>query len=291
MKVLAAVNLRDKEAERVVDGAATLAMRAGGTVDVLWVDDGKDQAFLRDAHLREAAKAAIGAQHEAALRALLTRISTPHRGQSLHGFGRAADTIGESAKGYDLVVLAGRPHSALDKALVGSVAQAVARTSPVPVLILPGGSRLPEVGEPLTAVFGVDLRASDAGISLDDVTRWANAVNAMVDVAHVDSAQLHIPYILDPEVRAGVQQEWATQREADLNALQDLLVRMPAHVAGSPRLADGDPAEGLAEIADDYHVVVVATHGRTGLARWWIGSVAEKLLALSKVPVLLLRAE
>lgn len=290
MRVLAAVNLRDHEAERVVDGAATLAARARGTVDLLWVDDGKEQAFVRDLHLREAARSAVHAHHDAALAALLDRIPAPHRGTTVHGIGRPADAIAESARAYDVVVLAGRPHSALDKALVGSVAQAVARTCPVPVLVLPGGSRLPDEGEPMPAVFGVDLRASDAGISLDTAARWAAAVHATLDLLHVDNAQLHIPYILDPEVRAGVQQEWATQREADLNALNALLARIPATTAGTSLLADGDPAEGLAEAADDYRLVIVATHGRTGLMRWWLGSVAEKLLALSKTPVLLLRA-
>ncbi|MDQ4074746.1 MAG: universal stress protein [Chloroflexota bacterium] len=36
--------------------------------------------------------------------------------------------------------------------------------------------------------------------------------------------------------------------------------------------------------------IVVATHGRSGLARWVMGSVADRVMRASPVPVLLVRA-
>jgi len=39
----------------------------------------------------------------------------------------------------------------------------------------------------------------------------------------------------------------------------------------------------------DIDVIVLASHGRTGLARLWLGSVAEKVVRLAQCPVLVLR--
>nr|WP_290667195.1 universal stress protein [Ardenticatena sp.] len=54
---------------------------------------------------------------------------------------------------------------------------------------------------------------------------------------------------------------------------------------------EGSPGETIAKVADERHVfvVVMATHGRTGLARWALGSVADRVIRLTHRPVLLVR--
>lgn len=54
----------------------------------------------------------------------------------------------------------------------------------------------------------------------------------------------------------------------------------------------GDPHQVILDHADenDVDVIVMGTHGRTGLDRYLIGSVAEKVVRLSDVPVLTVRA-
>ena len=54
----------------------------------------------------------------------------------------------------------------------------------------------------------------------------------------------------------------------------------------------GSVAETILEVAEELHVDVIAmsTHGRTGPARWLLGSIAERVVHNSKVPVLLIRA-
>ncbi|HLZ68782.1 MAG TPA: universal stress protein [Dehalococcoidia bacterium] len=58
-------------------------------------------------------------------------------------------------------------------------------------------------------------------------------------------------------------------------------------------LAQGEPIEQLLAAAEDADValVVIATHGRGGLQRWYLGSVADKLMRLAPRPVLLLTPE
>jgi nucleotide-binding universal stress UspA family protein len=55
---------------------------------------------------------------------------------------------------------------------------------------------------------------------------------------------------------------------------------------------DGEPASRLLSLMDEdrYDLVVAATHGRTGIGRWVMGSVAERLIESSHTPVLLVRS-
>ena len=54
----------------------------------------------------------------------------------------------------------------------------------------------------------------------------------------------------------------------------------------------GNPAEEIISIIDELEVdlVLMATHGRSGVGRWAFGSVADKVLRASSVPVLMVRA-
>jgi universal stress protein A len=63
---------------------------------------------------------------------------------------------------------------------------------------------------------------------------------------------------------------------------------LPPTLPLSHRLLSGEPASTLvSELKKAEHdLVVVGTHGRTGLAHMLLGSVAEKLIRLSPVPVL-----
>lgn len=60
-----------------------------------------------------------------------------------------------------------------------------------------------------------------------------------------------------------------------------------------PMILVGDPAEGIVDYADrgDIGLIVMATHGRSGIRRWALGSIAEKVLRATKQPVVLIRAK
>ena len=42
--------------------------------------------------------------------------------------------------------------------------------------------------------------------------------------------------------------------------------------------------------ANDFNLIVISSHGRSGLSRWVRGSVADKILSASHIPVLMVRA-
>lgn len=294
MRWLACLNLRDEEVDHVVAGAAAWAARSGGTVDLLfadeampvpmWVTDPTSAQLLsaRWDEVREAEQERLGR--------LALAIPDPNRGAAVRVEGRPAEEIVRAAAGHDAIVLAGRRHTALGRALIGSVAAQVARTATVPVLVLPGG-KPPTVPEgTVRALFAVDLRAEDAGTGLDEAARWAERLGAVLDVVHVDNQALHVPYIMDPDVRSRFEQEWDALRRRDLEALTALLDRVPSANRGQPRIEEGDPAEALTELGAEYDLLLIATHGRRGVRRLMLGSVAEKVMQGCERPLVLLRA-
>ena len=53
----------------------------------------------------------------------------------------------------------------------------------------------------------------------------------------------------------------------------------------------GKPAESIIEEAANHQLVICGSHGRTGLSRTLIGSVAEKVVRLAPCPVLVVRLQ
>ena len=64
-----------------------------------------------------------------------------------------------------------------------------------------------------------------------------------------------------------------------------------AGIRAQERLVEGEPAAAILRAArrDGADVIVVGTHGRTPLGRWFMGSVASRLLQTSTCPVLTVR--
>lgn len=78
-------------------------------------------------------------------------------------------------------------------------------------------------------------------------------------------------------------------RQVYLNGIADNLKSMG--LAVNTHLTKGDPSAVLVELANQQNIdlVVLSSHGRTGLARLVYGSVAEKVLHRARCPMLLVR--
>lgn len=78
--------------------------------------------------------------------------------------------------------------------------------------------------------------------------------------------------------------------ENDQKELERVMATVPEAMRGQTLLRRGPPAETICEVAGNgYEMVVVSTHGRTGLQQFFIGSVAERVVRLAPVPVLVVR--
>ena len=89
----------------------------------------------------------------------------------------------------------------------------------------------------------------------------------------------------------------ATVHDAVQAAARDTLARAverarAAVVEPEMRVGEGDPAAALVDAAQGYgeDLIVVGSHGRRGLRRAFLGSVAEHVVRTARTPVLVIRA-
>ena len=128
----------------------------------------------------------------------------------------------------------------------------------------------------LALAYGAEL-ALGFGASLDIVHVWDRPTYLTDAVMVQRPGEAHKP--IGELIRENAQHD-----------MKEFLseVSLPAEVMCSSRLISGEPASALlAELKKGEHdLVVLSTHGRTGIAHLLLGSIAEKLVRLSPVPVL-----
>lgn len=109
---------------------------------------------------------------------------------------------------------------------------------------------------------------------------------------HLVTVQEPIPVAVTAEVgQYGVELERESRQQLTryLTDTQEA-TRGTAGIPVEGELLDGMAADAIAEYADGHEIglLVMTTHARKGLARWWLGSVADRLLRRTTIPVLLL---
>lgn len=80
------------------------------------------------------------------------------------------------------------------------------------------------------------------------------------------------------------------------DALEDRLAELAKEevdpsLVTEPLISIGNPAQSIVEEAKDFDMIVMTTHGRTGFSRFFLGSVSEKVLRMSHIPVLIVNEE
>ena len=116
------------------------------------------------------------------------------------------------------------------------------------------------------------LKAEDVAISV------AKNFKGKLVVVHIIDEKLIYPFeVLEDEGNAILSQAALKGREEGLEVEQILIVGNPAH----------DMAKIVEKTGAD--LVVIGTHGKTGLTKFLMGSVAENTLKTVKVPVLLVK--
>jgi nucleotide-binding universal stress UspA family protein len=186
----------------------------------------------------------------------------------------------------DLVVMGTHGRSAPGRWFYGSVADAVLRTSPVPVIVVPPAAcatcATGALNRILVALDGSGL----AEASLAPATELASAFGSEILLVELVPFP---PYSLFDGGAMG-----AFEPERDLgdseNYLQQIARRLRSKGIQVRTLAElAKPDIAIAEIAkaERSDLIAMATHGRGGLARLVLGSVATGTLQRTTVPLLL----
>jgi len=106
---------------------------------------------------------------------------------------------------------------------------------------------------------------------------------------------LHVVHVLPPFAAADPAMAWEVRAgEPEVTRARDALSHRLADEGlqdGHVDVRIGDPGSEIAALADELEaeLIVLPSHGRTGLRRLLIGSVAERVIRLAHCPVLVFR--
>jgi len=193
----------------------------------------------------------------------------------------------------DLIVIASRSHTGVERILRGSTAERVVRHAPCPVLIVPAREL------PKRAVKAPPFRLKRILVPLDFSNLSKDALPYAVLLAghyRAELALLHIvekfpiDYLLGPELTNQTSVPLMKQAEVELERMAGELSKLTG-VKASAVVRDGKPFEEICHTAKTVgaDLIVLTTHGNTGLKHVWLGSTAESVLRRAPGPVLVVR--
>lgn len=199
-------------------------------------------------------------------------------------------------RGAELIVIASHGRGALGRWTFGSVADRLARSSTVPVLIVrpkdadPEHAVIPEIGRVLLPTDGSALSeaaTTEAALLAKRLNRPLVLIRAVFPEAEL-APTAGFDAVYAPEVYEELSKSLEQDARTGLDRIADELREQGVTVDIS--LLHGPAAQTIEEAARPDDLIVMTSHGRSGFRRWLIGSVAEKLVRTAPCPVVLVRA-
>ncbi len=278
-------------AERALRLALRLGAWFGAEIHLLHVHVLLDDSRLTDGN-RSAVEQMLAEGEAAARHALSERADGTKLDVTTHVVRRLApaEAIAEAAAelGCDLVTIGSHGHRGLKSWLLGSVTEEVVRTAPVPVLTV--REDLPEAEHPVRRIL-VPHDFSDRSLAaLKIAAAWARALDSEVHLLHV------VEPVVYPDFYAVDLLPQEMMERVKIRSLRSLREAGTAHLEGvhfRPEVLVGRAAATIVDEAasDAVDLVVMGTHGLTGLEHVLLGSVAEAVARRSPAPVLTVRAQ
>jgi nucleotide-binding universal stress UspA family protein len=196
--------------------------------------------------------------------------------------------------GIDLVVMATHGRGGFRRIWLGSTADHLVRQLDIPVLLV-----RPAPGQPAEST---GTRATKVLVPLDGSSLAEEALGPAGELARIWNADLHLVRVIGPVVSADplypvsivYDEELTSMARAAAQAYLDKVIHRLGEQglrATGAAIIGGNTAHTIQDAAHAARVVAlaIATHGRTGLGRAVLGSVADKLVRGAEVPVLVWR--
>jgi nucleotide-binding universal stress UspA family protein len=204
--------------------------------------------------------------------------------------GDAASMIVDTAKSesVDLIVMSTHGWSGTEKWLLGSVTERVLHGAACPVFVV----RSPQPPSRVLVTLDGSLRAEKAvepGLAAAD-NLDARATLLVVNEPITLGRQLkrQPEELHDEDARQAEGRRWQ-ETERYLQAIADRYPEMQGRIA--VEVIDGPAVEKILEFVDLHGIdlIVMSTHGRTGLRRWLYGSVTAKVMRSTACSMLIIR--
>jgi nucleotide-binding universal stress UspA family protein len=228
-----------------------------------------------------------------------TEITLPRQNLKARGtvlYGGPADEILSytSRRHIDLIIMATHGVTGLRRWWLGSVSEKIVTHSITPILLIHSKQKN-ELDRERKATFKrilAPLDGSDIGeAALMHSVELAQKTGSHLTLLHV------IPEVHSIESRI-LGQEFNKFVKAMNDAGQEYLDKVSARlkekgIENITRIAHGDPAEIIVDTAihENADLIAMSTHGRSGIARWVLGSVADKIIHESRLPMWLVRPQ
>jgi nucleotide-binding universal stress UspA family protein len=191
----------------------------------------------------------------------------------------------------DLIVMATHARLGIAKAFAGSVADKLLRDVHKPIVLI----RVPE-----TQRADGHLRTDHILVPLDGSSMASSVLKHALSMALPEDTRITLLRVVTPVYAATelgvvgendtIMAERVDMAHDYVNGIADQL-RVEGYVVDSDVLISNSPADAILRYVHEKEcdVVCMATHGRSGVTRWLLGSVASKVLHSADVPVLLYR--
>ena len=293
---------RSSLAEEAIGQAAAIARASNATIEIVLVHQPFPFGGYTDMPWAVTDTDAEKKYVEAIASEITSGANVPVMGAVL--LGDPADEICEHARetSTDLIVMTSHGRTGFSRAWLGSVADSVMRNAETPVLILrpeqPSGVRGIAAATVNRILVPLDGSALSSEI-LPAATALASAAQSTIVLVRVAPivpvispydptlSVTYVPVLPDEAATGQVLDEARSEIEATARRLaEETGLTVEGFVVSSSRTAQaiGDFAE-----AHDIDVIAMSTHGR-GASRWLFGSVADKVVRASRLPVLLRKA-
>lgn len=177
-----------------------------------------------------------------------------------------------------LVVMATHARGGFARFTLGSVSDQLVRQGLCPTLLLRARGRLPEHPALERALIPLDGSALSE-LALTELERLAGRL-----VKHVTLAR-----VIDSEERSGASREAGHALETTRARIEGTFEGLRGQV--ETLLLWGTPAQQIVEESARHDLIIMATHGEGGAARWAFGSVASEVSQTTIKPLLLARPQ
>ncbi|MEQ1565742.1 MAG: universal stress protein [Myxococcota bacterium] len=285
MRIVVGVDVHDGGGQ-VVAHAIAWARRLGGTLELAFASEWSTEGlpvppFPTDELDRLWASWSERADEERGLLEAIAGQVPPEllAGARVHA-GRPVDVLPELASAADLVIAATHSRSGLERIVLGSVAARLVRRASCPVLVVGLGDPVVPADRPISVWVPIDDEDACALPWVRD-----RFPRDRVEVVHVAAPEL-------PSLLAGIEppaERLERHRQVSLRlarlAADHGFPDAPLHLAPRESSNVGDT---IARVAYEggADVIVMPTHGRTGLDHLLLGSVAERVVDRASSAVL-----